>query len=298
MSVIRKFSKDDETAFVQMQEHAFRGLEYFPRVKLGLPAIAAEGSFVAEKDGSIDGCIGLINLDRPGWFEVRNLALRDPSNIELGAQLVNSVVKQVGSMNPQYLKASTPAVQPYVDIYKSAGFEPVRRFIRVRWDLLDVPMKTGGVETRQLDSSHAVEAADVWVEGLRPYWDYWIEESGGAEEVKAWAKESVSKGQGKGWIGAFIDERLVGLGLIRNDAYGPGESRFNGAYVLPSHRGHGVGSALMTATIDNARQAGQKAMRVYTIAFLDHLAPGLILYLKSGGRIEAEYLQLQRAISP
>ncbi len=297
MSVIRKFSRDDETAFVQMQDHAFRELEYSPRLKLGLPAMVTDGSFVAEKDGSMAGCIGLVNLDRPGWFEVRNLALLDPSDIELGAQLVNSVVKQVGSMNPQYLKASTPAVQPYVDIYKSAGFEPVRRFIRVRWDMLDVPMKTGGVKTRQLSSSHAAEAANVWVEGLRPYWDYWIEESGGAEEVRAWAKESVSKGQGKGWIGAFIDEKLVGLALLRNDAYGPGEARFNGAYVLPSHRGHGIGSALMPAVIDDASQARQKSMRVYTLAFLDHLAPGLILYLKSGGRIEAEYLQLQKKIS-
>ncbi len=90
--IIRKFLKDDETAFVQIQDHAFRGLEYFPRVKVGLTAIVADGSFVAEKDGSIVGCIGLFNLDRPGWYEVRNLALRDPSNVELGTQLVNSVV--------------------------------------------------------------------------------------------------------------------------------------------------------------------------------------------------------------
>ncbi len=47
----------------------------------------------------------------------------------------------------------------------------------------------------------------------------------------------------------------------------------------------------------DARQAGQKAMRVYTLAFLDHLAPGLILYLKSRVTVETEYLQLQKKIS-
>jgi len=36
-------------------------------------------------------------------------------------------------------------------------------------------------------------------------------------------------------------------------------------------------------------------MTVYTFSYLDSLAPGALLYLKSGGRIESEYLQMQRA---
>jgi hypothetical protein len=34
----------------------------------------------------------------------------------------------------------------------------------------------------------------------------------------------------------------------------------------------------------------------YTLVVLDHLAPGAILYLKTRGRIEAEYLQLPKTI--
>ena len=62
-------------------------------------------------------------------------------------------------------------------------------------------------------------AADVWVEGLRPYWDYWIEESGGAEELKAWTRQSVST-KSQTWIGAFDNEKLVGLAMIRPNSYG------------------------------------------------------------------------------
>jgi hypothetical protein len=51
---------------------------------------------------------------------------------------------------------------------------------------------------------------------------------------------------------------------------------------------------LMKATIDEAQRRNQVTMRVYTLAFLDHLAPGAVLYLKTGGRIEGEYLQLQK----
>lgn len=105
-------------------------------------------------------------------------------------------------------------------------------------------------------------------------------------------KESVAKRQG--WIGAFIDEKLVGVSILRPDYYGSGETRFNGAYAIPTLRKQGIGSALMGATIREAQKRNQKTMRVYTLAFLDHLAPGAVLYLKTGGRIEGEYLQLQR----
>jgi len=50
----------------------------------------------------------------------------------------------------------------------------------------------------------------------------------------------------------------------------------------------------MKATIREGHRLNQKKMKVYTLAFLDYLAPGSLLYLKSGGKIEAEYLQLQR----
>jgi GNAT superfamily N-acetyltransferase len=190
------------------------------------------------------------------------------------------------------VKAFTPAVQPYVDVYKEAGFEPIRRSLRIRWDLANCNVHENKIETRELSKEWTDEAANVWIEGLRPYWDYWIEEQGGPECIKAWVKESVAKRQG--WIGAFIDKKLVGLSILRPDAYGSGEARFNGAYAIPENRKQGVGSALMNATIREAKRQNQTTMRVYTLAFLDHLAPGAVVYLKSGGMIEGEYLQLQK----
>ena len=63
---------------------------------------------------------------------------------------------------------------------------------------------------------------------------------------------------------------------------------------FPEFRKQGIGSALMNATIREAKKRNQNTMRVYTLAFLDHLAPGAVLYLKTGARIEGEYLQLQK----
>jgi GNAT superfamily N-acetyltransferase len=184
-------------------------------------------------------------------------------------------------------------LQPYVDIYKSLEFEPVRRSVRIAWDLSTIQGKPSKFETRELGKESADEAAEVWIQGLRPYWNYWIEENGGAEELKTWVRQSVIN-KTLTWLGAFIDRKLVGLALVRADSYGPGEARFNGAYALPEFRGRGIGSELMNSVIREAQRLEQKSMRVYTLAFLDHLAPGAVLYLKSGGKIEAEFLQLEK----
>jgi hypothetical protein len=51
----------------------------------------------------------------------------------------------------------------------------------------------------------------------------------------------------------------------------------------------------MNEAINWAKNLGQKKMTVFTFSYLECLAPGALLYIKTGGKIESEYLQLQRA---
>ena len=294
----RNFRSGDDSVFFEILSDSFGPLEYVPRVKAEIagPYFIREGSFIAEKNGSAVGCVGLRHFPHKKWLDIRYLAVRDSESRALVAEkLVAKAIRHADSTHCETLKAHVPAVQPYVDVYKRSGFEPVRRSLRIGWDLAVQPTEQSKILTMQLPKECANDAAEVWVEGLRPYWDWWIEEQGGPETLGDWVKESV--GNDQGWIGAFLDEKLVGLAILRPDAYGPGQARFNGAYALPKYRGHGVGSALMKATIREAQRLHQREMKVYTLAFLDHLAPGAILYLRSGGRIEAEYLQLERKTS-
>lgn len=293
---LRSFRPGDETLILEILAESFRGLEYLPRLKAELSGryFNREGSFIAEKDGSPVGCVGFRNLPHRNWFEIRYLGVRDNSSVRLVAEkLIARAVGHAGSKHFERLKAFVPATQPYVDSYKNAGFGPVRRQLRVEWELTTSSGRSeGSVPIRELSEDMAEEASSVWVEGLRPHWDWWIEEQGGPEAAGSWIKESVGKREN--WIGAFAAEKLVGTTLIWRDFYGPGEARFNGVYVLPEFRVKGFGSALMNAAIRKGKQLGQRRMNVYTVAYLDHLAPGAVLYLKSGGRIEAEYLQLER----
>ena len=292
---IRSFGPGDENIFLDLIKNCFGSLEYPPRLKAEItgPYLDQKGSFIAEKDRVPIGCIGLRRFPKENWSEIRYLAVRnDEERIPMAQTLVSKTVEHAEANHVEQLKAFVPAVEPFVNIYKKAGFTPARRSLRISWDLTNITPEEPGVQTRWISKEHANEAADVWVEGLRPYWDFWIEEQGGPEECKSWVRESV--GTDPWWIGAFIDNKLVGLSIFRADAYGLGEGRFNGAYVLPKYREQRIGSSLMKFTIREARRQNQKKMNVYTFGFLDSLAPGSLLYLKSGGRIEAEYLQFER----
>ncbi len=63
---------------------------------------------------------------------------------------------------------------------------------------------------------------------------------------------------------------------------------------MPEFRRKGSGSALMLALLA-ALRASDRMLVVYdTFSFLDSNAPAVKLYLRSGGRLEAEFLHLER----
>lgn len=101
--------------------------------------------------------------------------------------------------------------------------------------------------------------------------------------------------RGARWLLASYDKEIAGVTGIIPDYYGKGSAWFRGAMVLPEYRGKGIGSVLMSRISQLGKKLGQKEMTVYTFSYLDSLAPGALLYLRSGGKIEAEYLQLSRA---
>ena len=300
---LRTMSPDDFPRVLQLIDETFHGVDYLPRIKKGLYGgyLTREGSFVAERaDGTIVGSICLAGLPRRGWFETRYLAAKD-DDAAIARWLIVQAEEYARSMKGERLKAFVPMVQPYVDYYKDLGFMPVRRDLRVVWDiekfqvLHDELPGYVGVEIRELSGEMADEASRVWGRGMTPHWDWWFEERGGLEAGSAWVKDSVRENDP--WLGAFDgDDRMIGVTVAWFDSYGPGESMLNGVYVLPEERGRRIGSRLLQAVIARTKAKGQRSMRVYTMSPLDHLAPGPIMYLKSGGKIEAEYTRLEKVI--
>lgn len=292
---MRDFRTGDEEVLMRILRESFGSIEHLPRVRSDLARIdpSRQGFFVIQKAASPVGCIAVVRLPRKNWYDLRYLAVRDAfSNLEKSSELIQKAVADVEARGYEYLKATTPAVQPYVDAYERCQFTPVRRTLRLAWDLTGgFERRTHPAEIRELSKDDAGRVGDMIVEGHLPYWDWWLEEQGGAE-VRNWpGRFGFPFGT---WLGSIQKEKLTSLAGFLPDAYGPGEARLECFCVLPGFRGIGIGSALLSETLDRAKRIGQRKLVIYTFAYLDNLPPGAVTYLKSGAKIEGEYLQLQK----
>ena len=203
-------------------------------------------------------------------------------------------MEYVGSEKAEYVRATTPAVKAYVEAYRKQGFKPFRRDFRIGWQIDEVPSRNDPrIETIEVSDETVGQAGEVFVRSLSPFWDWRTEEEGGAALVAKSFQEDGARGAR--WLLAKRNQDVAGLTGIIPDYYGEGVAWFRGAMVLPEHRGKGVGSVLMSRIAEFAKRLRQREMVVYTFSYLDSLAPGALLYLRSGGNIEAEYLMLIRA---
>jgi len=298
--IIRTFHHGDEQLFLLLVNTAYRNLEILAseRVKrlTSPPYFNSDGFFIAEKEGSPAGCIGVFNLPAKGYLWIGYLAVKEAfSNLTIVNELIKAALEYCASKKPTLLKAVTLMIQPYVDAYKRFGFRPTRRILRIAWDPIKIPEEKSfnqEVSVVEVSKNDVEEASHVLVQGLQPYWDWWLEEEGGNEAVLEKATEWMKQGT---CLIAKINKKAVGVtGIVPHPE--ADEARFLGVMVLPNFRMKGIGSALMYAALNKAKQLGYKRLVVHTTAYLDALAPGAVLYLKSGGKIEAEYLHLLKKI--
>ena len=258
-------------------------------------AFDPDGCFLAREKGSDVGCVAVTSLPRKNWLVIRYLAAKHAmSRIDVVEKLLGRALEYVESRRAEFLRATTPAIQPYVDVYKGFGFKPLRRDFRITWDLRDASHSLSKrVEINEVSEKTAGEIEERFVESIRPYWDWRTEEQGGEEAVAHNFRDGLKRGER--WLSGHVGEELVGFTGLIPDYYKTGDARFRGTYVLPEYRGKGYGRILMNEVSNWAKTLGQQKMTVYTFSYLDSLAPGALLYIKSGGMIDSEYLQMQRA---
>ena len=302
-SIVRNVEPDELGALPKNLQDWTSGFVEIPGTKnvLSSSAFDPSGCFVAMDKGSIVGCVAVTSLPRKNWMVIRYLAAkRALSRVYAVEKLLSRALQYVETKKPEFLRATTPSIQPYVDVYKSFAFKPIRRDFKITWDLtgtLESP--NSQIEVREVTEKTAPEIAEVYVESIRPYWDWRTEEQGGEEAVASNFRDGLAfdgvQRRGERWLSGHVGKELVGFTGLIPDYYKVGDARFRGAFVLPEYRGKGFGRILMSEVSSWAKRQGQHKMTVYTFSYLDSLAPGALLYLKSGGKIESEYLQMQRA---
>lgn len=198
-----------------------------------------DGCFIAEAAGSAVGTVAVTPLPRDNWFVIRYLAVgpREKKAAIAGA-LLGKALDYTRSKGAEFVRATTPAIQPYVDVYKEHGFVPVRRDFRISWDISGPsPRRVSLLRFEEVSEDSSGDAARTFVRSLSPYWDWRTQEQGGPVPVANSFRVGLKRGEK--WFLCYKGGDIVGLTGMVPDYYSHSEARFRGAFVLPKDRGKG-----------------------------------------------------------
>ena len=304
---IRRFQEGDETGLQRLLDRCFGRFETWTADRVAeltvVPGFDTSELWVALDGSRPVGCVRVFGVPQAGSYVIRELAVDTEPQEPVAGHLLDVALEHLRGLDPSLIRGSTLNMAPYPDAYRQKGFTAVRRALTLAWDLtapLPAPARAySGVVGEAL--RHAPDhLAELYVEGMRPYWDWFIDERGGTEAYKkrvaAYIAELADDGGDEMWLAAEIEGAAVGLAFVTQ--LDEDEADMGGVYVLPAYRNQGIGSALMRATLSGLRERAKKLLVVSeTTSSLDSDIPSIRLYKQWGARVRAEYRHLQLDIA-
>src|SRR5262249_5242789 len=131
---------------------------------------------------------------------------------------------------------------------------------------------------RRLEPVDALAYREVRLRGLREHPDAFTSsyEEDSAKPV-GWTEARLASGSHDAVLGAFVGETLVGVrGLSRESrAKARHKATLFGMYVVPEHRGRGLGEALVERIIEAAHEQADLAQIVLTVTDTNREATAL-----------------------
>ena len=267
------------------------------RAVVDSPSFDPKNLLLAEVEGSPAGCLWIRRLPKEDRYELWDLAVpKEFWGLGVEDALIERALDILFDRRARLARAHTLSIEPCVAAFKRHGFNPVRRILRIVWELQRVKIEPPCANVTQINEvgpEDIEELSGVFLEGLKPYWNWWIEDQGGAERLREASRSWFEPSSGLLWLVAKKDGKTIGLTGFHVKGR---EGVLFGVMVLPEHRLKGVGRALLMSALRKAAELGLERLIVYTVAYLDRLAPGAALYMRSGGLVEAEYIHLERIL--
>lgn len=303
MPTIRQFQEGDDTGLQRLLDRCFGRFEAWTADRVTeltvVPGSDTAALWVALDGSRLVGCIRAFGVHQAGSYVIRELAVDTEPQEPVAGQLLDVALEHLKGLDPSLIRSSTLNLAPYPEAYRRKGFTAVRRALTLTWDLAEPLPAPAGESPVVVGEAlrHAPEhLAELYVEGMRPYWDWLIDERGGTEAYKkrvaAYIDELADDGSDEMWLAAELEGVAVGLAFVTK--LDEDEADMGGVYVLRAFRNQGVGSALMRATLSGLRERAKKCLVVpETISSLDSDIPSIRLYKRWGAQVRAEYLHLQ-----
>lgn len=269
-----------------------------------------EGLLFAEVDGEVIGTIAATPLKHLAKKKGRitDLAVLPTYQRKgVGSKLLEAALNYLKRADIEKAEAWSWNVPAFLNFYKKYDFQPVRRYLAIYWDLKS-PLPEIKVN-KEIDVKRATiddieTLAELASKAYRPYWDWWYEEYGGPERVKAHWKErsQVWIKRGYAFFLAYLKGKPVGFSAAQIDKEFIKErgvkmaTLWGGVAVLPEYRRRYIGSRLLTEALTFLKEHGMERAMVGTFSYLDSETPALRLYIKSGGRIRTEFVGLTKRL--
>lgn len=308
VATIRRFQEGDETGLLRLLDRSHGRFETWTPDRVAEltvdPSSDASALWVALDGQRLVGCVRYFGLPQAGHYVIRELAVDTEQPSQVAERLLDVAIEHLRGLEPDLIRGSTLDIAPYPEVYRQKGFTPVRRALTLVWDLTTPLPATARQDSVVVGEAlrHAPDhLAELYVEGMRPYWDWYIDERGGTDAYKrrvaAHIAQLADDESDEMWLAAEIEGAAVGLAFVTQ--LDEDEADMGGVYVLPAHRNQGAGSALMQATLAGLGERGKKRLVVpETISSLDSDLPSIRLYKRSGARLRAEYLHLELDVRP
>jgi GNAT superfamily N-acetyltransferase len=267
-------------------------------------------TLATERGGELIGAVSLA-FDRRGG-RLRDLAVRtDAQRCGIGTVLIEAALNRFRKQGLRLAEAQDWDAPSYQAFYEALGFRPMRRYLRLCWDLV-APLPALPVNheatVRQAALADVEEIADLYARMYSPYWDW--SRSGTPEEEREkyrarFAERFCEKESDRAYLVAVLDGRLVGgitarIDQAYNRAKGVALGSLNpgGVGVLPAYRRRGVGSRLLAEALALFRERGLRQAAVWTFSYLEGEAPAVVFYRRSGATVARRKLGWEKTLDP
>lgn len=315
--VVRSYREGDEDNWLHIVNESLKACPgYKPRVLFDFLRwknsghFDEKGLFFAQLGETIVGTIAAVPLKYLAKKKGRitDLAVLPAHQRKgVGSALLEAGLSYLKEVGMKEAVAWSWNFSAFLDFYEKHGFQPVRRHLAICWDLTKPLPKL--VVNREVDVKGATMAdievlAELASKAYLPYWDWWYEDYGGAERVRAYWRERVKNEleEGYAYFIAYARDKPVGFSAAQIDRElikGKGVKMgtlWGGVAVLPEHRRRHIGSRLLREALTFLKGKGMEKAMVGTFSYLDSHTPAVNLYLKSGGVITREFVSLRKTL--
>lgn len=254
------------------------------------------GSFILvaqHKSAMLGGLRGAIGVGTPSGI-LTDLVVGDLGDRRVGT-LITLAETRLGKLGVRTINGVVKDGQGLVRYFYQQGYQPVRRTVRLVWDLENLPkLETNPtLRVQSLKRPNIRRLAFFVANSYQPYWTFWKDAKNPEKEIAA-RLTSALKNTYMIWTASWRGERC-GICDAKIPKSVNADTFELGIILSKHHPGKKIGSTLLAKPLMWLKEQGVKRAQAAVTSGLDDYDPVVYLAtLSTGAIIDSEYIVLQK----